>query len=195
MYHQDSDRVDIRMAFSRDGRHYNWVSHEPIIELGKPGTWDGGSIYASPDLVRLSDGRLALPFTAHPNTHNEAFFVGFYKDYSTVGRIAWALWDDGRLAGIQADGKGEFFTNSFTLGGDIEINVRTATGGSVVVEVWQGEKLAVESVPFKGDKVWTPLEWKGKTNLSDLRGKKARLHFRLNKAKVFGYRLVGNGGK
>src|SRR5262249_19030940 len=78
MYHQNSDRVDARLAISTDGRCFNWVSHEPIIESGAPGAFDCGQIYASPNLVRLADRRLALVYGGFSTTHNEGFFSSIY---------------------------------------------------------------------------------------------------------------------
>ena len=56
-------------------------------------------------MIRLSDGRLALPYGGHAETHNAGFFEGFYTNYSSTTAFGWAIWDDARLAGIQADRK------------------------------------------------------------------------------------------
>ncbi len=196
MYHQDTDQVDVRLALSNEGRAFSWVSHDPIIELGAPGEFDSKQIYSSPNLIRLADGRLALSYLGYANTHNEAIFPGFYQKFPTPGKIAWALWEEGRLAGIEAAATGEFYVQSFRPEGDqIEINARAAAGGQVVVEIIQnGLPVAGfslnECIPLQGDNLWTPLRWKGKTDLSELRGKKIQLHVLLKQAKIFGCRVV-----
>jgi hypothetical protein len=110
--------------------------------------------------------------------------------------LAWAIWDEARLAGIQADRVGEFYANGTeTLQADqILLNARTFKGGKVEVELAQKETPLpgfsfADCIPFRGDGKWLPLRWKSKTDLSELKGKRFVLHFRLTKAKLFGYRI------
>jgi hypothetical protein len=197
IYHQGDDQVDVRLAASTEGRAFNWVSHQPIIELGAAGQFDSATIYAVPDLIRRADGKLALAYEGSSNTHNEGYFHGFYKDYTSAQELGWAIWDDGRLAGIEAADQGEFYTQSFRLEGDqIDINARTLTNtGHLTVEiVEQGKPIEgfsrAESIAVRDNSLWTPLRWNGKADLAELRGKKLQLHFLLNRAKLFGYRVM-----
>jgi hypothetical protein len=50
-----------------------------------------------------------------------------------------------------------------------------------------------DSVAMTGDNLWTPIRWKHQRNLSALRGQKLQLHVRLDRAKLFGYRVVAVG--
>jgi hypothetical protein len=195
IYHRTTDLEDVRIAISSDGQAFNWVSHETILENGGKKDWDRGMVFGQPDLVRLPDGRLALPYNGYSHTHNGAFHH-YYKEDEFVSEsgLAWALWDDGRLAGIQADKRGEFYCSGSETGGDnpILLNARTSAGGKVEVELVQKEKPLpgfsfADCVPFKGDGHWTPLRWKG--HAGEIKGKRFQLHFRLTKAKVFGYKI------
>jgi hypothetical protein len=196
VYHEATDHVDVRMAVSREGRAFSWMSHQPVIELGKPGEWDSGQIYCSPNLIRLPDNRLALPYAANTHTHNEGIFAAFYTNYPSDYQYSWAIWDDGRLAGIETDSDGEFYTNPIRPDGErLEINARTAPGGSVKVELCQDGAPApgysvAESVPLEGDHIWSPVQWKGNADISGLKGKKLQIHVVLNRAKIFGYRIT-----
>lgn len=196
IYHRDSDSVDVRLAVSRDGRVFSWVSYDPIIRLGAAGEWDGGSLYAQPNLVQLPDGRLALPYDAYNTTHNEIFFENFYRDYKATSGIAWALWQDARLAGIQADQFGQFTMNSTVFRGtQIEINARTTRAGSVEVELREKGKPVegfsfADSVAVSGDALWAKCRWKGTDDLSSLRGKYIEIAIRLRSAKIFACRFV-----
>jgi hypothetical protein len=201
IFHHDTDEVDVRVAVSRNNRAWNWISRQPIIELGPPGAWDSGTIYAGPNLVHLPDGRLVLPFSGLLKTHNEGYP---YELDSTPPqtRIAWATWDDGRLAGLEARERGEFWTQKLGRfeGTQIAINARTRRNGRVEVALHEprGAKGTLplpgygfeDGVPFSGDEIWKPLEWKTKKDLSELRGKELVLHFRLTAAKVFACRFV-----
>lgn len=200
IYYRNDDHVDVRLAVSLNGLGFNWVAREPVIEVGVLGTWDSGGIYGHPNLVRLPDGRLALPYTGSNQTHEEHWFGTFYDDYSEARttRMAWALWEDGRLAGIEAQDYGEFWTVPVTVdGASLQINARTSRSGSVAVEVWDYEGtgpitgfLLEDAVPFRGDEIWNTCKWsEGDADLAALKGRKVRLRFCLNCAKVFGCRF------
>jgi hypothetical protein len=196
IYHRDSDGVDIRLAVSRDGRAYSFVSYEPIIRLGAAGEWDGGSLYAQPNLVQLPDGRLALPYDAYNTTHNEIYFENFYEKYDARSGIAWALWQDARLAGIQAEQLGQFTMNAAMFTGDqIEINARTSRGGSIEVELREkGQPLEgytfADSIPVSGDVVWRACRWKNNKDLSAFRDRYLEIAIRLRSAKIFACRFA-----
>lgn len=191
IYHRDSDAVDVRLAVSRDGRAYRWASYDPIVKLGRTGSWDGGSVYAQPNFVRLPDGRMALPFTAYNTSHNEVWFHNLYGDYGTKAGIGWALWPEDRLAGIRADHLGQFTVNPARCEGrQIEINARTSQAGSVEVELRErGRPIEgfsfAEAVPFAGDSTRAVCRWRGRDDLSSLRGKNIELGIRLRSAKLF----------
>lgn len=201
IYHHDNDQVDVRMATTHNGKAFNWISYDSIVDAGKPGEWDCGCVYISPNMVFLQDCILALPYHGMKITHNE-FYGDFYENYrDNLGNFAWAIWDEGRLAGIEADSHGEFWTRSDVFEGDkIEINARTTKVGSVEAEIWECVTGFVakpvegytfeECIPFRGDEIWTSLKWKGKKDSSELKGKNIQLRIRLSNAKIFGYRLV-----
>ena len=128
----------------------------------------------------------------------------FYEDgHDLRSGHGWATWDEGRIAGIEATNQGEFWTQPTCCSGQsIEINARTTRSGSVEVELWDCEA-GGNSIPgftleecsaFRGDAIWTPLRWKGRTDLSELQGRTIQLRFRLSSAKVFGYRQVSDSG-
>ena len=198
MFHHNDDSFDVRLATSRNGHHFSWVSREPIIKVGRPDEFDSGIVYAAPNLVRLPDGTLALPYNGMRRGHEESWFGAFYKRYDEQFKkaFAWALWDDGRLAGVEAQDCGQFWTGAALFEGDaIQLNARTARNGKIEMEIW--DQLAEEAlpgfsfsefVPLTGDETWSPCQWKG--DLATLKGKRIRLRFRLSCAKVFGYRFA-----
>lgn len=196
IYHQAIDRVNVRFAISQEGRAFNWVSHEPIIDLGKPGEWDSGQIYACPDLIQLPDGRFALPYSGNAGTHNEGFYLGFYTNYPWSPGYGWAIWDEDRLAGIEAKEEGEFYTHPFPIAGEqIEVNARAARAGGIAFELCEegqpvkGYSLA-DCIPVESDQLRAPLLWKSKKNVAELKGKKLQLHLVLTHAKIFSYRVI-----
>ncbi len=201
IYHRNSDLVDVRLAASRDGRVFNWVSREPIIECRPGSQWAASGIYAGPNLLYLPDGRLGLPLRCTSQAHNESH-AAYYRDYQTPpGGLAWATWEPGRLAGIEAENLGEFFTMPQVFDGrGIEINARTTRAGAVELEIW--EQVAgrhsrtipgftfADHIPFRGNECRAICRFKGQKDLAALRGKRLELRFRLSSAKIFSYRFA-----
>ena len=177
------------------------MTHDTIIGLGAPGEWDSGVIYAAPNMVHLPDGRLALPFAGARKTHNEDHESLYESGWIYHYHLAWATWDAGRLAGLEASERGEFWSRSLGTfeGTQIAINARTPRNGMVEVALHEpygrgtkplpGYNFA-DCIPFNGDAIWEPLKWKNGEDLTALRGKELILHFRLTDAKVFGIRFI-----
>ncbi len=196
VYHRDTSLVDLRMATSLDGIVWNWISRESIVELGEPGGWAGGSMYAVSSMVQLPDGRIAVPIVGSSWSHNEWWKVRFQKDREWPRGIGWATWEDGRLAGIEAAQEGRFTTQRFRFQGKpVEVNLRThGDSGSVAVELMvEGDpnRKVYPAQPISGNHLWVPLAWKDGEGVGNLAGKTVRLRFRLFNAKIFGFRSEG----
>lgn len=196
IYYLNTSKIDSRLAISRDNEGWNFVSHDPIIENGREGEWDAGMLFGQPNLLRLPDRRLALPYSGYSDGHDTSF-AGVYKDPpKRETGMAWAVWDEGRLAGIEAEKVGEFYAaNHVPDGVEIQVNVRTAPSGKLEFELVQRDTVLPgfsfnDCVPINGDHAWATLRWQGKADFSELKGKKFQIHFRLTEAKVFGYRTV-----
>lgn len=204
IYSHNTDQLHVRLGISRAGRNYQWISREPVLDVGPAGSWDGERVYANPNLVKLPDGRLALPYTGYDFSHNETRFFQMYDDFAGNCRYGWAIWEEGRIAGVEAEDAGEFFTSTHRAGlhheltrvfngNGIEVNARSTRAGIVEIELWEdGNCLEGYSfADFKaivGDHLWIRCEWSGKSDLSELAGKAIQLRFRMRSAKVFGYR-------
>ncbi len=188
-YHRDTSLVDLRLASSMDGAAWNWLSPRTVVKLGKPGAWDGGSLYAVPNMVRLPDGRVAVGFQAYNSAHEEYWRVKFERGRERTEYAGWAIWEDGRIAGIEAEKAGVFTTLPLRATGQpIEINAKTGFSGSVRVEVLvEGEQPAAISQEMNGNLLWHRIEW-ARGDLASLAGKTIRLRFLLYNAKVFGFR-------
>ncbi len=196
IYYLNTSKIDSRLAISRDNEGWNFVSHDAIIENGREGEWDAGMVFGQPNLLRLPDGRLALPYSGYNEGHDTSFFNVYKDPPKHETGMAWAIWDEGRLAGVEAGETGEFYAaNSVTDAGEIQLNARTAAGGKVEFELVQKENVLpgfsfADCVPLTGDHAWATARWKGKSDFSELRGKKVQIHFRLTKGKIFGYRTI-----
>ena len=196
IYHRDTDTVDVRLASSVDGIAWNWVSKEPIIELGEPGEWDAGTIYPSPQMVSLHGQRVAVPIQGNSNLHNEYWRSIFEKNYQTQNGLGWAMWDEGRIAGLFARQKGEFTTLPVPVSGDrLEMNFKTGKAGFVQVELLQGDNATIEGYrsddcqSLQGDQVWGTVMWKDGGNISQFRDNFVRIKVTMFDARVYGFRF------
>jgi hypothetical protein len=196
IYHHETDLTNVRMAVSRNGRSFNWVTREPIIDNGRGGDCDRGCIYAVPNLVQLPDGRLGLPYMWTNVTHNSDMNAASSESPEFVTGFSWATWEDGRLAGVEAVNYGEFFTKEYKFAGNgIQINARTAAAGKIKLELWENDQVIdgfslADCIPCVGDSVWRDFRWKSKADLSELQGRSISIRFSLECAKVFGFRFV-----
>jgi hypothetical protein len=196
IYHRDTSLVDLRLATSSDGDAWNWLSPHKVVTLGKQGSWNAGELYAQASMVQLPDGRVAVPVIGYSWGHEEYWRAKFEQGRERQEGSGWVTWEDGRIAGIEAEKAGEFTTQPLRCTGKpIQVNARTGYSGSVqvdlVVEIDKGvTKPGLRSKPMTGDLRWRTLEWE-QGDPASLAGKTVRLCFRLYDAKVFGMRADG----
>lgn len=84
-------------------------------------------------MLRLPDGRIAVAINAQASRHEETWRASWESGYTNNEQyhMTWAIWDDGRIAGIEAAKAGEFSTLPLkATGRPIEVNVRTVGSGA-----------------------------------------------------------------
>ncbi len=162
VWDQSTDRTDLRLAVSGDGKLWDWlgVNEPPIFDTAHAGEWDGGCIFASPNLIELPDGAFALPYTGYDVPHK-------YPRKQAKRATGYAIWEKGRVAGIDAQSEGEFTTIAVVPpGSTVSINAKTQAGGSILVEAadLNGKALPgrsfADAVALSGDCHRTWIAWK-----------------------------------
>ncbi len=179
------DTTSIHVASSHDGRLWHFLEGSPVFEPGPFGAFDGGVIFAHPNLVELADGRFVLPYTGYDVPHKYPRKLWKYAP-------GYAVWPKGRLVALQAD-YGEFATVAIMPPGrHLRINALTDRGGSIRVEVAGFDHQPLphrsfqDSTPVFGDLHWSPLSWNGEEDLGNAEGSPVMLRFRLDHARIFG---------
>jgi hypothetical protein len=175
------DTTRIAVASSHDGRVWHWVPGGEILHTGPFGRWDGGCIWATPDLLELPNGDWALPYLAHNFPHK-------YPRGKVVGGTGYAIWHKGRLAAVEARDHGAFTMMPFiTPGKTLKINTVTLRTGWIKIEVVgkTGRSLA-DCVPIVGDQPWTKVTWKGAADLGVEPGQPVTLRIEMERAKLYG---------
>jgi hypothetical protein len=61
IWHTAGDSTSVALAASHDGKLWHFLPGSPVFGTGSFGSFDGGTIFAHPNLVELADGRFALP--------------------------------------------------------------------------------------------------------------------------------------
>lgn len=185
------DTTSIGLASSPDGLDWNWVPGPRVLETAPFGQWDGGCLFAHPELNELADGSFGLPYTGYVYPHK-------------YPRGAWqflpgmAIWPRGRLIALAAPEEGRFTTVGFVPPtGKLALNVRTKRAGCVRVEaveypsgkVLPGRSFA-EMIPIVGDHSRAPVTWGAACELGVRDGQAIRLRLRLEKAELFSLEFV-----
>jgi hypothetical protein len=108
-----------------------------------------------------------------------------------------------RFAGMgnwRGGSPGRLATKPLEVSGQrLEINVESLEHLPVRVAVSEpggamlpGYSLEESDVPVQRERIYTPVRWKARPDLSELRGKTVSLHFEVRGAILYGYRLARN---
>ena len=190
------EKMDVQLLWSRDAERFQRVGDRRVfIPNGPPGTWDEHLVYSVHNgIVREDLGQVWIYYEGFRGHH---WF--YHRQEPQLGQVGLAIL---RLDGfVSVTGNGALTTRPLLLEGNrLKIN---ATGvdkfvgpgyGTVRVEVLDaatGEAVSgfgkEDSDAFSGDEIGYTASWKGKSDLSALRGKAVRLRFHLDKAKLFSF--------
>jgi hypothetical protein len=186
IYHQGDDTTSITFYSSYDNKVWQKVPGGNVLDTANFGQYDGGCVFACPNLVELPNGDWALPYAGYQYPHK-------YPRGAWAFNTSLAIWPKGRLVALEAPGEGEFWTVGFIPPGKtIKINAVTERAGSVRVEVcdFNGQPVAghtlAEAKPIVGDQFRTPLTWGDATDTGVEQGKPIILHFVMDHAKIYG---------
>jgi len=193
VWDQATDTTEIHFASSHDGRSWNFVSPAPVLETAAFGEWDGGCVFASPNLVELPNGDFALPYTGYNVPHK-------YPRQKAERATGYALWPEGRLAGIEAPERGAFSTVAVVTphngagkdtGVRLRLNCTSQRAGHVLVEAARlsGEAIPgrefANAVPLVGSCRGALAAWNGCADLGVAPGEPVILRFRLEAATLY----------
>jgi hypothetical protein len=185
IYHLASDTMSIGMLSSYDGRRWDTVPGSPVFEPGAFGEWDGGCIFAHPNLIELPNGDFALPYSGYSVPHK-------YPRGQWQFRPGMMIWPKGRLVALEAPQEGEFATvRLIPPGRKLRLNVLTKRAGKVVVEVARADTTPVpgrrfeDAAPIRGDHQAAVVTWGGEDDLGHAEGAEIFLRFRLDQAQIF----------
>ncbi|MGQ9919402.1 MAG: hypothetical protein ACUVS7_18540 [Bryobacteraceae bacterium] len=186
VWHLADDSTTVVLASSHDGRAWSYLPDRKVFDTPAFGEWDGGCVFARPNLIELPDGTFALPYTGYNVPHK--YPRGQFR-YAT----GYMTWPRGRLIALQADGLGEFATVAFIAPGrKLLINADIPRGGCLRIEAADihgtplpGRSFA-DTDPLYGDLYKTPYAWGAQDTLGVEPGTPIILRFRLDRARLYG---------
>lgn len=185
IYHQSTDTTSIELFTSYDGKMWHRAPGSPLLRTNNFGQWDGGCVFAQPNLLELPDGSWALPYTGYIYPHK-------YPRGAWAYDPGLALWPKGRLMALQAKERGEFTTVAFLApSSTLKINAVTDRAGSILVEAadLEGKPLKGrtfdDAIPIVGDQYQTVVKWKGAGDLGVAASMPVVLRFRMDRAKIY----------
>jgi hypothetical protein len=175
------DTTRILMASSHDGKVWHWVPGGEILRTPEFGRWDGGCVWATPNLMELPGGDWALPYIANNVPHK------YPRGLRTSG-TSYAVWPRGRMVALEAEDHGEFtLIPLMPPGRRLYVNALTLRTGWVKVAVLgaDGRSLA-ECSPLVGDLALAPVSWGDATDLGVADGRPVTLRVEMKQAKLYG---------
>ncbi len=175
------DTTRIALASSHDGQLWHWVPGGDLLRTAPFGQWDGGCIWAYPELMELPNGDWALMYRGDNFPHK-------YPRGQRKIDLGYAVWPKGRLVGLEAAEDGVFtMMPIMPPGRSLKINALTLRTGWVKVEVVGiDSRRFSECVPIVGDQHWARVTWKGGNDLGIPEGQPMTLRIEMKQAKLFG---------
>ena len=172
------------LVSSRDAVHWRRQDGDrpPLLNVGPPGSWDSGMVYAQ-SIVRRGD-RLWLYYTAASNLHDSPPFHG---------EIGVATLRKDGFASMDAAYKPGTLTTTALAGmsGPLKLNYR-AWGGSIRVAVLDAAGTAIpgyaaeDCTPLTGDAIEAAVAWKAHAELPSGNAP-LRLRFHIDKGSLFSF--------
>ena len=191
----ESDTGSSWLLSSADGVCWSRVPGGPVVEMGAPGSPDGGYVVCSGNLLEYPGDIWGMPYGGNPIPHKYPgrdfnLRKGLFPGVPSVSGLA--TWRKGRLVALECDEEGEFATVAVVPRGErIRLNASVLPSGYIktAVRVYGGGDVAGrgfdDSDRMVGDSLAFPVTWKGEDALNH-GGNPVILRFRLRQAKLFG---------
>ena len=195
-YHHTSDTLDVQLATSRDGIHFDrWL--EPFFRLGASGTFDAKGMYMGSGAIPAGD-EIYLYYGGTDARHDiDVDVKRLANQKSGIGRLR--LRRDGFVSQDVDRDEGWLTTVPFLMEGDqLKVNMDASSRGWLKVEIldetghtlWGFEKSVADRLMFN-DLAQT-VTWNGSSDVSSLRGRTVRLRFVGQWVKVFSFQFGEN---
>lgn len=195
---EDFGMLEVQLAVSRDGIHWERPSREPYFPTGLADEWDRWYAVMGPGIARRgnylyqyynSSGRLHDSVVMRPEYDDSA------KQLGGVGIVKQRL--DGFVSADVDHLGGYLRTPPMTFSGKaLRLNIDTGSMGTAFVEIQDEEGNPIPGFTMAdceeigGNYIDQRVYWKGNHDLSSLIGKPIRLRFNLKRAKLYAFQFT-----
>ncbi len=192
---------DVRLAVSRDGKTFHRAGNRAaFLRPGPAGRFDSKEVWALPHPIQMKDeiwvyyagtnrDRTSRPDSARIDPH-----APDGKGLGGIGRAIMRL--DGFVSADAPYEGGELVTPAIRFEGSrLELNVDTAGGGSVLVELLDDDLEPIEgfsredATPVNGNSVRMSVRWGEVSDVSALAGTPVRIRFVMRDCKLYAFQF------
>lgn len=186
-------KIQPQIAVSRDLRIWDrpLSIREPLIPLGKAGSWDDGTLYTASNMLE-NNNEITVYYGAMNLPHGGS--AGGLTQYAHIAKATWRK--DGFIALHNGGGKdtGTLVTKPIRFDGKLlKLNAQLNAGGKLFVELLNADGSTIagyelkNSKPITGDKLNATATWTKGTDISALKNQKIILRFRLVNGNIYSY--------
>lgn len=200
-YYHYEGTFEVKVATSRDNRHWHRPTRQTLIPLGAPGEFDCYIISVAPGFVPIDDDHYALYYRSGDMPHGGAAVVfSDEQKKKSKSRVSRVVLKRDRIVGIEAgDETGHFCTRPLRFAGrNLTLNVEP-TGPNAEMRV---QLLSIEDdepidgytfdacQPLTADDLDAPVKWRGKAAIdASVSSKLVRLHFRFRNMRIYAFQF------
>jgi len=191
--YRNDGRLEIQLATSRDGIHWNRLNRETYIRLGRDDELDSGQIYMLVGMIRRGN-EIWMYYSGYNYTHG-AYSVEKMRYKGAIFRVVQRL--DGFTSLDSGYKIGRITTKPLIFKGNkLMLNADTSATGWIKVEI-QDE----DGRPFKeysldacdtihSNSVFIRVSWNNRHDLSKLQNQPIRLHFTMRNTKLYSFQFI-----
>ncbi len=186
-----SDCLDVQLATSRDGEHWQRLVREPVVRLGPAGSFDSDQIYVGAGQALVGD-EVWMYYGGWSSGHNAT------RPGQATARIGRVRWLRDRFAGWRAGHQGgQLVTKPIAFRGRrLTVNYDAGASGvlRVAVERADGQQIAgfglADCQPLRRNQLDGQVKWAaGADALTSLAGVPVRLRFQGRDVTVYSFRF------
>jgi hypothetical protein len=195
---EDFGLLEVQLASSRDGIHWQRPSREPYFPTGLADEWDRWYAVMAPGIVRRGN-YLYQYYCSTGRTHDSAILRPEYeKSAARMGGIGVVRQRLDGFISADADHRGGWLETPPLIfkGSQLRLNIDTGAMGAAFVELRDADGKPIPGFTWGdceeigGNFVEQRVYWKGKTDVSLLAGRPIRLYFKLKRAKLYGFQFL-----
>ena len=189
IYHTGSEQLDVQLAVSVDGQHWERVARrEPLLPTGPVGSWDSVWVSSTDNPPHVVGDQLWLYYQGRSRGHRVD------PPDAAIGRTM--LGRDRFVALATGHEEGHLVTEPVPVGSERLLVNAACIGGELSVEVIGDDGQVVPGYERSAchslteDRIDWPVGWTEHDSLRAFVGQEIRLRFWLRNARLFAYRFA-----